>query len=110
MIVGVYAKINPNQKYFKNFTDPKLCIKKVKDIDIYIAFIMYAEYSNLIIPNYDITNILSELVIKYPTRIDAYMRYWFVLVKKSKDYKLASQLSETFWKNSSILKFENNIY
>jgi hypothetical protein len=111
MIVGVYAKLNPQQKYFKNPVDPKLCVKKVKEKDIYIAYLMYAEYNTMINPNYQITTILSELVTKYPTRIDAYLKYWYVLVKgNAKDYKLALQISETFWRNSAIIKFDNNIY
>ena len=110
MIVGIYANLNPKQKYFVNPTDPRICIKKVKDRDIYISYLMYAVHNSITDSNYKITDILSELVMKYPTRIDVYLKYWYVLVKEIKDYKLASQLSEKFWKNASILKFDNNIY
>jgi hypothetical protein len=110
MIIGVFCKLNPKQKFFKTQVDPKVCIKKMKEKDIYISYLMYAFYNSMIDTNYQIKNILSELVTKYPTRIDAYLKYWYILVKDLKDYKLASQLSETFWKNSAILKFDNNIY
>jgi hypothetical protein len=111
MIIAVFSKINPKQKLFKSPIDPKLCIKKVKEKDIYIAYLLYAEYNILLDSDFKINPILSELISKYPTRIDAYLKYWNLLVKgKEKDYKLALNLSETFWRNSAIINFDNNIY
>ena len=48
---------------------------------------------------------------KFPNKIEAYLRYWYLLVKgREKDFKLAHQLSEVFWRNSTLLNFDNNIY
>jgi hypothetical protein len=111
MIVCVYAKLKPQQKVFKNIHDPKYCVKRIKERDIYLAYIVFAEYNFIQDNDFAIILIYKELVKKYPTRIDAYLRYWSILTKgKHKDYKQALQLSETFWRNSSIINFDNNIY
>jgi hypothetical protein len=117
MIISTYAVMRPEQKAFTDLKsspltlDPKLCAKKIKEKDIYLGYIAYTEYQYLINPNYQIKSIYSELIAKYPTRIEAYLKFWYYLVKsKEKDYKLAHQLSEVFWRNSSTIKFDNSIY
>ncbi len=111
MIIGCYGKLRPEQKAFKIVYDSKVCIKKIKEKDVYLAYIAYAEYNSLIDKDFKIYQVLSELISKYSNRIEAYLRYWHLLVKgREKDYKLAHQLSELFWKNCTIINFDNNIY
>jgi hypothetical protein len=111
MIISVYAKLKPQQKAFRNVYDPKYCVKRIKERDIYLAYIVFAEFNHIHDDNFSVVSIYKELVNKYPTRIDAYLRYWSLLTKgRFKDYKQALQLSETFWRNSSIINFDNNIY
>lgn len=111
MIIGIYAKLRQGQNSFLKTTDPKICIKKIKEKDLYISYIAYAEYNTLMDPNYNINEILSELIAKYPTKIEAYLKYWGLLTKGPKrDYKLCLKLSEMFWRNSSMIHFDNNIY
>jgi hypothetical protein len=133
MIISVYCNLKPEQKVFKNeitYTfpdsayenkiikfkvDPKYFVKKIKDKDMYLGYLAYAEFNYLLDQNFKIKNILSELITKFPTKIEAYLKFWNILVKgdgesKDKDYKLAHNLSAIFWKNSSTLNFDNNIY
>lgn len=132
IIISVYCTLKPDQKVFKNevtYTfpmenenkiikfkvDPKYFVKKIKDKDLYLGYLAYAEFNYLIDQSFRIKNILSELITKFPTKIEAYLKFWNLLVKgegdcKDKDYKLAHNLSEIFWKNSSTLNFDNNIY
>jgi tetratricopeptide (TPR) repeat protein len=111
MIISAYVKLKPEQKAFKGTPDPKHCIRVIKERDMYLAYIVYAEYSLMCDANFQVIPVYKELVTKYPNRIDAYLRYWSILTKsKDEDFKLAIQLSETFWRNSSIINFDNNVY
>jgi hypothetical protein len=61
--------------------------------------------------DYKIDEILSELIFKFKNRIEAYLKYWQLLVKKDckfKNYKKAHSLSEIFWRMSSSIKFDEN--
>lgn len=146
MYISLYCKFNKSQKIFKKYSDtpiePKLCIKKIKEIDPYLSYIAFAEM-NIILTNtkvnsennyshsqifnlnnsdsspsnsnkshdYKIDEILSELIFKFKNRIEAYLKYWQLLVKKEsifKNYKKAHSLSEIFWRMSSSIKFDEN--
>jgi hypothetical protein len=112
MIICTYIQLKPNQKVFQTkIIDPKLCIKKIKMIDSYYSYIAYADYNYMIDNKYDSGVILAELINKYPKKIEAYLKYWYLLAKgPNKDYKLCHKLSEMFWKNSSMINFDNNVY
>ena len=61
--------------------------------------------------NYNSESILVEIIYKYPKRIEGYLKLWNKLVKNTpKDYKKAIAISEVFWKNSSIIQFDNDVY
>lgn len=122
MIIATYVAFKPDQNVFstevsdKNDNssfklDPKVLVKRIKDKDVYMGYIVYAEYNYILDKNFKIKTILEELVTRFPTKIEAYLRYWHLLIKgEDKDYKKAHQLSEIFWKNSSVINFDNNIY
>jgi len=111
MIISVYVKIKPEQKAFTNFFDPKHCVKKIKDKDVYLGYLAYAEYNTLINKNFNPESIFVEIIYKYPKRIEGYLKLWSRLVKGPvKEYKKAHSLSEVFWKNSSIIQFDNDVY
>lgn len=111
MMVSVYAKLRPEQKAFSKFYEPKQCVKKIKDKDVYLGYLAYAEYNSLINKSFNSESILVEIIYKYPKRIEAYLKLWNKLVKNTpKDYKKAHAISEVFWKNSSIIQFDNDVY
>jgi hypothetical protein len=111
MIVSVFAKLKPDQKAFVKFYDPKHCVKKIKERDVYLGYLAYAEYNSLINKSFNPENIFMEIIYKYPKRIEGYLKFWSRLVKNTpKEYKKAHSLSEVFWKNSSIIQFDNDVY
>jgi len=111
MIISLYVKVKPDQKAFTKYYDPKHCVKRIKDKDIYLGYLAYAEYNCLINKSFNPENIYAEIIYKYPKRIEAYLKFWNRLVKGSpKEYKKAHSLSEVFWKNSSIIQFDNDVY
>jgi hypothetical protein len=111
MIVSIYSKLRPDQKAFTKFYEPKHCVKKIKDKDVYLGYLAYCEYNSLMNKNYNSESILVEIIYKYPKRIEAYLKLWNRLVKNTpKDYKKAIAISEVFWKNSSIIQFDNDVY
>lgn len=111
MIIGIYAGLKLEQTAFTKFYDPKMCIKHIKEKDPYMSYLAYIEYKSLTGQDREVNPVLSELITKYPTRIEAYLKYWGVLAKGPKpDYKLCLKLSEMFWRNSSMIHFDNNIY
>lgn len=111
MLVSIYCKHNPNQKFFENVIDPKICVKNIKEKNPYISYLVYAELNYIMNEKFKIDDILNELISKFPLRIEAYLRYWQLLVKGNlKDLKKAHSLSEIFWKSSSNLEFDNHVY
>jgi len=111
MIVSIFAKLKPDQKAFVKFYDPKHCVKKIKERDVYLGYLAYAEYNSLINKSFNPENIFMEIIYKYPKRIEGYLKFWSRLVKNTpKEYKKAHSLSEVFWKNSSIIQFDNDVY
>ena len=111
MLISIYCIQNPKQTFFQGNIDPKLCVKKIKEKNPYISYLVYAELNFLLNDKFRIEEILNELIKKFPTRIEAYLRYWQLLVKGNlKDYKKAHHLSEIFWKSSSNLNFDDHIY
>lgn len=111
MIISVYVKIKPEQKAFIKFYDPKHFVKKIKDKDVYLGYLAYAEYNSLFNKNFNPENIFVEIIYKFPKRIEGYLKFWSRLVKGAvKEYKKAHSLSEVFWKNSSIIQFDNDVY
>lgn len=94
---------SPNQNLFLKFKDnqydPRFCIKKIHEIDIYLSYIAYAEYNYIINPNFRYDVVLSELIFKYKNRFEAYLKYWNLLVRKDskyKNFKKAHYISEIF--------------
>lgn len=111
MLVSIYCTQNPKQTFFDQFVDPKICVKKIKEKNPYISYLVYAELNYILNDKFKIDDILNELLRKFPMRIEAYLRYWQLLVKGNlKDYKRAHSLSEVVWKSSSNLNFDNHIY
>jgi len=110
-IVGVFCQIHKDQNLFEEFYEPKFCIKKIKEIDPYFSYLVYAEYNYILNENYEIIKILKQIISKFPHRIETYLRYWQLLVKgKLKNLVYAHKLSEACWKNSSLINFKENIY
>jgi len=111
MIISIYVKLNPEQKNFSNFFDPKHYVKKIKDKDVYLGYLAYAEFNCLMNKTFNPENIFVEIIYKFPKRIEGYLKLWNRLVKGNpKEYKKAHSLSEVFWKNSSIIQFDNDVY
>lgn len=57
-----------------------------------------------------ISNILSELIIKYPFKFEAYLKFWFFLSKYSLTHKnldKACHISELLWKSCFKLNFDD---
>jgi hypothetical protein len=115
MIISTFCQIHPNQKLFGNtntniiMNDPKLYIKKIKDIDDYLAYIAYGEHHYLIDDKYSYDKVLRQLIHKYPNKVEAFLRYWQLLTEKNgkfKNYDLAHSISEVYWKNSSTIHFD----
>jgi hypothetical protein len=53
---------------------------------------------------------LRQLIAKYPHRVEAYLRYWQLLVQSDgrfKNYEAAHSFSEIYWKNSSTIHFDD---
>lgn len=111
ILISSYVKLKPDQKIFLKYQDPKYYVKKIKDKDVYLGYLAYAEYNSLINKSFNPENILVEIIYKYPKRIEAYLKFWNTLIKSEpKNYKKAHSLSEVFWKNSSIIQFDNDVY
>jgi hypothetical protein len=117
LIICSYCKVKTDQSQFRKefLIDPKICIKKIKEKDTYLSYLAYIEYNRYISEDKNVFNVsvvLSELITKYPNRIEGFLRYWSILVKEEKNYKLAQLLSEMFCKNasSSFVNLENNVY
>lgn len=130
MLLGIYifhfnkdnksiSKIfNPKQVY-----DPKLCVKKIKEIDDYLGYVAYAQMNAIIVLSEDnannstesiknkginIKNLLFQVIKKDARRIEAYLLLWEILTKTSfLDYKQAYVLSKKFYDNISSFSFEN---
>jgi hypothetical protein len=116
-LISIYIQHHPDQKVFPskishlNIEDPKLLIKTIKEKDLYFGYLLYAEHKYLLDSKYNMKAVLTELIIKYPNKNEAYLRLWTFLVKgEFKDYKLANQLSEVLWKNSSTIRLDSNLY
>ena len=111
MLVSIFCMHNPKQTFFTNVIDPKICVKKIKEKNPYLSYLVYAELNYITNEKFKIDDILNELIRKFPTRIEAYLRYWQLLVKGNlKDLKKAHSLSDIFWKTCSNLDFDNYIY
>lgn len=111
MIVATFCEIHKNQNIFEDYYDPKYCIKKIKDIDPFFSYLAYAEYNFILDNDYEIDKILKQMMVKYPNRIETYLKYWQLLTKgKLKNLNLAYKYSEAYWKNSSIINLEDNMY
>jgi hypothetical protein len=118
MYICVYCNFNSEQKIFKMFLEQPYmaiyCVKKIKELDPYLSYIAFAELHNILETTEDkfkIDEILKELIFKYNFRYEAYLKYWQILVHKDskfKNFKKAHALSESMWKISSSLKFEDN--
>ena len=110
-LVGTFCQIHKDQNIFEEFYEPKFCIKKIKEIDPFFSYLAYAEFNYIINENYEIDKILKQMMAKFPHRIETYLRYWQLLIKGNlKNLGLAHKLSEVFWKNSSVINLEDNIY
>lgn len=81
MYIGLYAKFNSEQYLFTEPYDPKYCVKKIKEKDVYLSYISYAEMNYIINDTYRIDEVLSELIFKYKNKVEAYLKYWQLLVK-----------------------------
>ena len=111
MIVAAFCEIHKNQNIFYDFYDSKYCIKKIKDIDPFFSYLAYAEYNFILDDEYEIDKILKQMMMKYPNRIETYLKYWQLLIRgKLKNLNLAYKFSEAYWKNSSIINLEDNMY
>ena len=111
MLIGSFCEIHKDQNLFEEFYEPKYCIKKIKAIDPFFSYLAYAEHNFIIDENYEIDKILNQMMDKYPNRIESYLKYWQLLTKgKFKNLNLAYKLSENYWKNSSVINLEENIY
>ena len=110
-LVGTFCQIHKDQNIFEEFYEPKFCIKKIKEIDPFFSYLAYAEFNYIINENYEIDKILKQMMAKFPHRIETYLRYWQLLIKGNlKNLGLAHKLSEVFWKNSSVINLEDNIF
>ena len=112
MLIGIYCESNKNTKIFKEFLDPKFYIKKIKNIDNYISYIVYSQMMYIIKDDFKIDSVLNELIQKFKYRLEAYFFYWHLLYKgKYQNYNTANMLTEILLKITSLMKFdENNIY
>jgi hypothetical protein len=118
MYICIYCNSNPEQKIFKKFLEQPYeavyCVKKIKELDPYLSYIAFAELHFILDSSeekFKIDEILKELIFKFSFRYEAYLKYWQILVQndsKFKNNKKAHALSESMWKISSSLKFENN--
>lgn len=89
MLIGCFVIQNPDQVYFDNIYNPKYCIKKIKEIDSYIYYIAYSEYSTITTKKHESITLMKSLLTKFPNRIEAYLKTWQILIKGN-----SSQLSE----------------
>jgi len=112
MFIGVYCEENKNTKIFKQFLDPKLYIKKIKNIDNYLSYVVYSQMMYITKEDFKIDSVLNELIQKFKYRLEAYFFYWHLLYKgKYQDYSTAYMLTEILLKITSLMKFDdNNIY
>jgi len=86
-------------------------LKKIREKDSYLSYIAYAELNLIQNQNYPIENLLNDLITKYPIKIEAYLRYWQLLVTgRSLNYKKAFKISEYILKMHNLNLFENDFY
>jgi len=114
MLISIYCNNASNQTLFKSslLYDAKYCAMKIKHYDKYLFYIAYAELSYILTQDYKIDEVLSDLIFnpQYKNRIEAYLRYWQLLVKgRFMDYRKANTLSELYVKCSSH-NFDDNKY
>ena len=117
LIVSSYCKLYPSIKgnfHLNVFSlEPKVIIKKAKEIDEYLAYIMYIQWKYLTEGNFYLTemkNVLDDLFRKYPHRIEGYLFYWEFLTKSSlKEYYKALQISQTVYSQLNVLD-DNELY
>ena len=117
LIVSSYCKLYPSIKgnfHLNVFSlEPKVIIKKAKEIDEYLAYIMYIQWKYLTEGNFYLTemkNVLDELFRKNPHRIEGYLFYWEFLTKSSlKEYYKALQISQTVYSQLNVLD-DNELY
>lgn len=119
IFIGVFTTLHPTQPYF-NLTaisndnkiyEPKFCIRKIQEIDSYLAYLAYSDYQYYATENFSIDKLLKQLLSKYSDKAAAYLRYWQLLIKgKYKNYDLANSISEIYWKNCSAINYEDSIY
>lgn len=113
IFIGIFTTLHSKQTYFNlcNVYDPKYCIKKIKERDPYLAYMAYADYHFYTNDNFSIDKLLKQLISKYSNKVEAYLRYWQLLIKgRYKNYELANSISEIYWKNCSTISFDDNIY
>ena len=112
-IIGAFTTLYPSQTLFKDIYNPLYSIKKIKEKDLYLSYIVFAEYKYLINEDESIDKVLKQLISKYPNKVEAYLKYWQILTdKKGKfnNYQTAHHISDIYWKNSPSLNFDDNIY
>ena len=117
LIVSSYCKLYPSIKdnfHLSVFSfEPKVIIKKAKEIDDYLAYVMYIQWKYLTEGNFYLTemkNVLDELFRKYPHRIEGYLFYWEFLTKSSlKDYYQSLQISQAIYSQLNVLD-DNELY
>ncbi len=112
MLIGLYCEANKNTKLFKNFFDPKFYVKKIKNNDNYLSYIVYAQMMYITNQDFKIESVLDELILKFEYKLEAYFIYWQLLYKgKYQNYNTANALTEILLKITSLMKFdENNLY
>ena len=109
MIVSIFFDNNKKTKLFSDFSEPKFYIKKIKNKDDYLSYIVYSHLMYLIKDDYKINGILNELIQKFKYRVEAYLFYWQILYKGNfKNYNLANSLTENLIKITSLMKFDEN--
>lgn len=126
MYVSIYSETNKDQTLFKHTYDPRYVIKMIKRKDSYLSYIAYVQFNYIVNPGYDPEEVLSELLIRYSDRIEAYLLHWQVIAKgrntgkypstgagasvtTGKNYKKLRSIAEVMWKRSPTIKFDSQI-
>jgi hypothetical protein len=147
MIISIFKHVNTRYSSLFSFNyDPKFCIKKIKEVEVYYSYLSYIDYLELtkglasdhgssndkIINNSKllnkqlsisttiskksrnmIINILSELIAKFPFKLEAYLKYWYIFAKGDlllRNREKAAKISELLWKSSFKLNFDDLSY
>jgi hypothetical protein len=111
--IGAFITLKSKQTFFKNSHDALYCIKKIKEKDPYLSYLVYGQYNYIIDNHYSFDKILKQLITNYPQRVEAFFKYWQILVDKKgrfKNYQAANQISEFYWKKGHGLTFDDSIY